>query len=160
MTLAAEDVEVLKRELSADLVTLREVDDLVSLLRPSPEDEVGRVWNFGYERELSGPGLVFGINGTVGFVYWYDGESKFVPEGTRYRGQDITYATATGWDFACDSGEEIPVEYVYAAALEFVATGERPKVIRWVTPPEPPERERSEQEQELWRIVAQINAET
>jgi hypothetical protein len=119
------------------LATLRQLPNLVDLLRPralaNGEPRPTVWWLVREQEDDSSPTLVVGIRETVGFLKWYSDPSRSqVPVGTEYRGGGEEYFHSGYSHGGGDPGEEIPVEQVYAAAAQFVATGLRPTIIQWM----------------------------
>ena len=145
MSLAPADLDKLRLENRADLATLREIPDLVDLLGPAAladGDPLPTVWWLMTEPDDdSAPALVVGVRGSVGFLRWYGEEnSNQVPLGTEYHGGGTEYFHGGYSHGGGDPGEEIPVEQVYAAAAQFVATGLRPSAVQWMNDADVPSR--------------------
>jgi hypothetical protein len=155
VSLAPAELDRLRADTIADLATLRQVPDLVALLRPSPMangEPLPTVWWLTADSDDSNrPLLVLGIRGDVGFLHWYDDPGiNQVPLGTEYRDGPTHDYFRSGVDHAAvvGPGEELAAANVYEAAIQFVATGKRPASVQWMNeadvpdhrpPPSPPE---------------------
>ncbi|MEV6442426.1 Imm1 family immunity protein [Amycolatopsis sp. NPDC051716] len=139
MTISTADLEVIRRDNAVTLAQLREMADVVGLLRSGshvnpetgePHGVRWELWSHGLAD--GGPLLVVGIRGNRGTLNWFatGGQTEFVPEGTLADGPSVEYWRG-GQPEGSSTDQEVPVEYVYAAIGEFVATGDRPRIIRW-----------------------------
>ncbi|SFW12926.1 Imm1 family immunity protein [Amycolatopsis australiensis] len=148
MTLAL-DLDQVRRDNTATVSVLRAVPDYLALLRSGAHHErdthapVATRWALWARAVDDGPCLDVGFHGDKGtLTWWADGANeKLVPAGTQLRGDVIEYWFASE-PVGCTEGEELPVEYVYAALGEFVATGKRPTIIQWIPAAEVPDQRR------------------
>jgi Immunity protein Imm1 len=149
VSLTPAEIDQLRVATIADLATLREVPDLVDLLRPplmdSGEPFPTVWWITSQDDDTTHPIMVLGLRGEMGFLNWYDDPDIIqVPLGTEYReGPEQDYFRAGVHHAAVLSpGEEIPAAYVYEAAAQFVATGQRPTCVQWMDQADVPEHRR------------------
>ncbi|MEV6871625.1 Imm1 family immunity protein [Amycolatopsis sp. NPDC051128] len=138
MTLAL-DLDRARRDKTATLALLRSVPDCLELLRSGfhhhseTHAPIPTCWALWTRAIDDGPCLMVGIHRDKGTLTWWadGGNEEFVPASTQLRGDVVEYWFASG-TLGYTEGEELPVEYVYAALGEFVATGQRPKIIQWI----------------------------
>lgn len=115
----------------ADLRTLPSDIDLIGLLRAANAAQTQQAWTFYLDpSDRRAPSLTVGLNGSKGFVRWWSGKTTIRPSMVTLTGRYVEYWCA-GHHFQCDTGEEVPAEYVFAAVAEFVATHRRPMCVSW-----------------------------
>jgi hypothetical protein len=146
VSLAPGELDRLRADTIADLATLREVSDLVDLLRPAPtaggEPTPTVWWLTVHSDDASRPLLVLGIRRESGFLHWYDDpDIDQVPMGTEYVDGPTHDYFRSGTDHAAvvGPGEELPATRVYEAAVQFVATGQQPTCVRWMNAADVPD---------------------
>ncbi|MFC6093967.1 Imm1 family immunity protein [Saccharothrix lopnurensis] len=129
-------LEAAHRDNRASLAVMRQVPHLADFLRVHrPDGEVlpTEWWIHAGPTDDTYPAMVFGISDDRGYLRWYgDPEDAQVPVGTEYRGDYRTYWHGGVIDQECNVGEEVPVEVVFAAVAQFVATGHRPTCLQWM----------------------------
>jgi len=117
----------------ADVRWLSDQFDLIGELRKANQDQPGQAWTFVLDStDRRAPTLTVGLNGTMGFITWWDGRLRMHPQATQTTGEMVDYWRG-GHHFQIDAGTEVPAEYVFAAVAEFVATHVRPHCIQWPT---------------------------
>ncbi|MBE1580496.1 Imm1 family immunity protein [Amycolatopsis roodepoortensis] len=166
MTSTLPDLDAVRRDNTATVATLRAIPDAIGLLRsaatvdPDNGEPLGIVWDFwSHHIEDDQPMMRVGLRGNLGVLRWYTAEASYAPAGTTERDGDHEYWHG-GYPQSWCEGEEIPAEYVYAAVGEFIATGQRPTVIRWINTKDVPNlrtpapTDESEAAEQVWRAAA------
>jgi hypothetical protein len=171
VSLTPAEIDQIRSENMAGLATLRQVPDLVDLLRPPLMDNgepFPTVWRItSQDDDSTHPIMAVGLRGEMGFLHWYDDPEIYqVPLGTEYRDgpeQDYFYAGVHHGP-ALGPGEEIPAAYVYEAAAQFVATGQRPTCIEWMDEADVPNRrprpQRDSAVDEIWKAAAEAGGDS
>ncbi|MEU3625697.1 hypothetical protein BS329_38610 [Amycolatopsis coloradensis] len=166
MTSTRLNLDAVRRDNTATVTTLREIPDVVGLLRsttavdPDNDETPGVMWDLWSQHiDDDQPMLSAGLRGNLGVLRWYTAEASYAPAGTTKRDGDHEYWHG-GYPQSWCEGEEIPIEYVYAAVSEFIATGERPTIIRWINTSDvpnlrtPASTDEADAIEQAWRAAA------
>jgi hypothetical protein len=69
-------------------------------------------------------------------LVWSEPTQSFLPDGGANE-EDVDYFTWESHHYPQQPGSEIPIDLVYQAVTEYVATKQRPTCIEWVATPDP-----------------------
>lgn len=116
-----------------EIAALRQPGDLTRVLTSVNDQRgssSGRVWFLVTEPDVEAPCLVVGVRGELGALEWI-GDERFVP-ANGVNSEWATYYTVHLHDNSMPPRAELPLATVFAAAEEYVRTGQRPTCVEWI----------------------------
>ncbi|SFO81670.1 Immunity protein Imm1 [Amycolatopsis arida] len=127
------------RQDAYDITKIREANDLLAMMKAVNEErekpDAGVVWWL-YAGADAVCALIAGVRGERGALLWSEPTKSFIPEAG-INDKHVDYFTWESHHHPQRPGSEVPIDLMYRAVTEYVATQERPTCVNWIVAPDP-----------------------
>ena len=121
-----------------DVSVTTDATDLLTMMRAvngTQEDRTDGVLWWLHTGAAGSGRLIAGVRGERGVLVWAEPKQTFLPRNG-INEEDVDYFTWESHHFPQRPGTEVPIDLVYQAVREYVATEQRPTCLEWVPAPD------------------------